>query len=70
MSAFAQQAGVPCRSANPLAELAGFDRGEGRRLSAAEVAASLELQYEAFPGAVSGLLGELGPGASGAARDH
>jgi polyamine oxidase len=66
MSAFAQQVGVSCRSANPLSELAGFDRGEGRRLSAAEVTASLGLQYEAFPGAVRRLLAELGPGASAA----
>jgi polyamine oxidase len=66
MSAFAQQAGVSRRSANPLSELAGFDRGEGRRLSAAEVTASLGLQYEAFPGAVGRLLAELGPGASAA----
>ena len=28
MRAFARQAGVPCRSANPLPELAGFDCGE------------------------------------------
>jgi polyamine oxidase len=66
MSAFAQQAGVSRRSANPLSELAGFDRGEGRRLSAAEVTASLGLQYEAFPGAVGSLLDGLGPGASAA----
>ena len=37
MRAFADQAGVRCRSANPLPELAAFDCGEGRRLSAAEV---------------------------------
>ena len=37
MRAFAEQVGVPCRSANPLPELAGFDSGDGRRLSAAEV---------------------------------
>jgi monoamine oxidase len=66
MSAFAQQAGVSRRSANPVAGLAGFDRAEGRRLSAAEVAASLGLQDEAFPGAAGSLLGELGPGASAA----
>ena len=66
MSAFAQQAGVTRRSANPVSELAGFDRAEGRRLSAAEVTASLGLQYEAFPAAVGALLGELGPGASAA----
>src|SRR6478672_1579109 len=52
MSAFAQQVGVSCHSANPLSGLAGFDCGEGRRLSAAEVKASLSMQYEAFPEAV------------------
>ena len=66
MRAFAQQAGVPCRSANPLPELAGFDSGEGRRLPAAEVAASLSMQWEAFPDAVGRLLAELGPDASAA----
>src|SRR6266516_7605079 len=40
MRAFADQAGVRCRSANPLPELAGFDSCEGRRLSAADGAAS------------------------------
>jgi monoamine oxidase len=66
MRAFAQQAGVPCRSANPLPELAGFDSGERRRLSAAEVQASLSMQLEAFPDAVGRLLAELGPDASAA----
>jgi monoamine oxidase len=66
MSAFAGQAGIRCREANPLPELAGFDRGEGRRLSAAEVRASLSLQYEAFPDAVERLRCELGPDASAA----
>jgi polyamine oxidase len=64
--AFAQQAGVPCRSANPLPELAGFDSGEARRLSAAEVQASLSMQLEAFPDVVGRLLAELGPDASAA----
>ena len=66
MRAFAQHAGVSCRSANPLPELAGFDCGEGRRLSAAEVEASLSMQLEGFPGAVGRLLAELGPDASAA----
>src|SRR5205814_3060807 len=47
--AFADQAGVRCRSANPLPELAGFDCGEGRRLSAAEVGERLSMQMEGFP---------------------
>ena len=66
MRAFAQQAGIPCRSANPLPELAGFDCGERRRLAAAEVEASLSMQLEAFPQAMGGLLAELGPDASAA----
>ena len=33
MRAFAQHVGVPCRGADPSPELAGFDCGEGRRLS-------------------------------------
>jgi monoamine oxidase len=66
MRAFAQQAGIPCRSANPMSELAGFDCGEGRRLSAAEVEASLSLQFEAFPEAVGRLRDELGPDATAA----
>src|SRR6266516_2057949 len=66
MRAFAQHVGVPCRSANPLPELAGFDCGEARRLSAAEVEASLGMQLEGFPKAVGRLLAELGPDASAA----
>ena len=66
MRAFAREAGIPCRSANPLPELAGFDSGEGRRLSAAEVQASLSMQLEAFPDAVGRLLAELGPDATAA----
>ena len=64
--AFAQQAGVRCRSANPLPELAGFDCGGQRRLSAAEVEASLGMQLEGFPQATGWLLAELGPDASAA----
>ena len=66
MRAFADQAGVRCRSANPLPELAGFDCGEGRRLSAAEVEANISLQLEGFPQARGRLLAELGPDASAA----
>jgi polyamine oxidase len=66
MRAFAQQAGVTCRSANPLPELASFDCGEGRRLSAAEVEASISMQLEGFPEAMGRLLAELGPDASAA----
>jgi phytoene dehydrogenase-like protein len=34
LRAFAEEAGVPCRSANPLPDLAAYDCAEGRRLSA------------------------------------
>jgi polyamine oxidase len=64
--AFAQHVGVPCRTANPLPELAGFDCGEGRRLAAGEVQASLSMQLEGFPQAAGRLLAELGPAASAA----
>jgi monoamine oxidase len=67
MRAFAQHVGVPCRSANPLPELAGFDCAEGRRLSTAEVEASLAMQMEGFPAAKGRLLAELGLDASAAA---
>jgi polyamine oxidase len=66
MRAFARQVGVDCRGANPLSELAGFDCAEGRRLSAAEVEASLDLQYKAFPEEIHQLRVELGPHASAA----
>ena len=64
--AFAQQVGVRCRSVNPLPELAGFDCGEGRRLSAAEIEANISMQLEGFPEAAGRLLAELGPDASAA----
>jgi polyamine oxidase len=64
--AFAQHAGVLCRSANPLPELASFDSGEGRKLSAAEVQASLRVQLKGFPEAKGRLLADLGPDASAA----
>jgi monoamine oxidase len=66
MRAFADQAGVRCRSANPLPELAGFDCGEGRRLSAAEVETNIAMQLDDFPPARGRLLAELGPDASAA----
>lgn len=66
MRAFADQAGVRCRGANPLPELAGFDCAEGRRLSAAEVETNISLQLEDFPQARGRLLAELGPDASAA----
>ena len=66
MSAFARQVGVPCRSADPLPEMAGFDCAEGRRLSADEAQAVLSLYDEVFPEATSQLAAELGPDASAA----
>jgi monoamine oxidase len=46
--------------------VAAFDCAEGRRLSAAELAASLDLQMEGFPAAQDRLLAELGPDATAA----
>ena len=66
MRAFARQAGVPCRSADPVPEMAGFDCAEGRRLSAAEAEAVLALYLDTFPEAVGPLAAELGPDASAA----
>jgi polyamine oxidase len=66
MRAFADLAGVPCRSADPVPEIAGFDCAEGRRLSAAEAEAVLGLYTEDFPAAVGQLAAELGPDASAA----
>ena len=40
MHAFARLAGVPCHGADPVPEMAGFDCGEGRRLSSAEAEAA------------------------------
>jgi polyamine oxidase len=64
LSAFARLAGVSCRSADPLPEMAGFDCGEGRRLSAAETSELLGLYTEGFPEAAGGLLAGLGTDAS------
>ena len=64
LRAFADQVGVPCRSGDPLPELAGFDCGEQRRLSTLEVQASLRMLYEEFPEAVDQLRIDLGPKAS------
>jgi monoamine oxidase len=66
MRAFARQVGVPCRSADPVPEMAGFDCAEGRRLSAAEAAAELALYLDTFPEAAGPLAAELGPDASAA----
>ena len=46
--------------------MAGFDCGEGRRLSAAEAEAVLALYLKGFPEAASRLAAELGPDASAA----
>src|ERR1700735_121951 len=64
LTAFARLAGVPCRSANPVPEMAAFDCGEGRRLSPAETSELLDLYLEGFPEAAGGLLAGLGPDAS------
>ena len=63
---FADQVGVGCRPSNPLPTLGGFDCGQGRRLSTAEVKNSVALQFDAFPQALDRLRAELGPDASAA----
>jgi polyamine oxidase len=60
----ADQAGVACHGADPLPEAVAYDCGEGRRLTPDELAACLDLQFEAFPAAQASLLSELGPDAS------
>ena len=64
LSAFARLAGVSCRSANPVPEMAAFDCGEGRRLSPAETSELLGIYLEGFPEAADGLVARLGPDAS------
>jgi polyamine oxidase len=64
MRAFAEQVGVPCRTADPVPEIAGFDCGEGRRLSAAEAEEVLGFYLEGFPDAAGPLATELGPESS------
>jgi polyamine oxidase len=64
MRIFAAQAGISCRSGNPLRTVAGYDRGEGRRLSAVEVQEHLRVVYGAFPEALPQLRADLGPHAS------
>jgi polyamine oxidase len=65
MRAFARLAGVPCRSANPVPEMAAFDQREGRRLPDAETGDLLGL-LDRFPEATAGLADRLGPDASAA----
>jgi monoamine oxidase len=66
MTAFARQAGVARRSADPVPEMAGFDLAEDRRLSAAEAGELLGFYDEGFPAATAELTAELGPDASAA----
>jgi polyamine oxidase len=66
MSAFARQAGVARRSADPVPEMTGFDLAEGRRLTAAETTELLGFYDEGFPAATARLIAELGPDASAA----
>lgn len=66
MSAFARQAGVARRGADPVPEMAGFDLAEGRRLSAAEAGELLGFYDEGFPAATAQLTADLGPDASAA----
>ncbi|MGH3213574.1 MAG: FAD-dependent oxidoreductase [Trebonia sp.] len=60
MTVFARLAGVPCESADPVPEIAGFDYGEGRRLPAAEAADLLGCYLEGLPESAEGLLAKLG----------
>lgn len=50
ITALADVLGVPRVSGDPLPGLVAYDCVDGRRLSAEEWEASIELQYEAFPG--------------------
>jgi hypothetical protein len=61
MTVFARLAGVPCESADPVPEMAGFDCGEGR-LPAAETADLLGCYLEGLPESTEGLLAMLGHG--------
>jgi monoamine oxidase len=67
MREFARLAGVPCASADPVPEAAGFDSYENRRLSGGESAELLGLYLEELPAARASLTAELGPDASMAA---
>ncbi len=69
MRAFARLAGVPCRSANPVPEMAAFDQREGRRLPDAETGDLLGL-LDRFPDALAALRARLGPDASGGRGDR
>ncbi len=60
----ADQAGVACVPADPLPEAVAYDCVEGRCLTPDELAACLDLQFEAFPAAQEALVNELGPDAS------
>src|ERR1700761_207793 len=63
MRAFARLAGVPCRSANPVAEMAAFGQREGQRLPDGETAELLGL-LDRFPDVVPELADRLGAGSS------
>jgi polyamine oxidase len=63
LTVFARLAGVPCESADPVPEMAGFDCGEGR-LPAAETTDLLGCYLEGLPESTEGLLAMLGQDAS------
>jgi len=65
MRAFARLAGVPCRGANPVPEMAAFGQREGRRLPDAETGELLGL-LDRFPDALAELVDRLGADTSGA----
>ncbi|HSS68769.1 MAG TPA: NAD(P)/FAD-dependent oxidoreductase [Nocardioidaceae bacterium] len=63
---FADQAGVSCGDGDVLPTLTAYDVGDGRWLTPDELAASLDVQFDAFPDAVEQLRGALGSDASSA----
>ena len=65
MRAFAEQAGVEC-APGALSAVTAYDCASSRWLTADEVAASLDVQLDAFPAAVEQLSTSLGPDASAA----
>ena len=60
----ADQVHVDCRPGDPLPTLSAYDAAEGRRLSQAELAGSLDLQMSRFADTLERLRARLGPDAS------
>jgi monoamine oxidase len=64
MSALAVELGVTVSPGDPLPTLGGYDHGEGRPLSRAEVEALMTLVWDEFPSAAADLIAECGPQSS------